>query len=175
MSSLHARRSYLAGNVSLHPLALLDRTLRDLELSPSQQADAEQSYEAVTQVLVKAGMPVAPHVPFMFAQGSMRLGTTVKPIGRDEHDLDIVCLLQKGGRWLSAHTVYELVWETLGRDGTYEKRRERKNRCIRLKYARQFYLDIIPAVPHHSTARWHPVRLRLCASELEHLAPDRLR
>jgi len=82
----------------------------------------------------------------------MRLGTTVKPIGQDEHDLDIVCLLRKGGIWLPANEVYELVWDTLGRDGTYQKMRERKNRCIRLKYARKFYLDIIPAVPHHATA-----------------------
>jgi hypothetical protein len=152
MSSLQSRRAYLAANVSVHPLALLDRILRDLELSPTQLADAQQSYEAVTQVLAKAGMPVAPHLPFMFAQGSMRLGTTVKPIGQDEHDLDIVCLLKKGGIWLPAHQVYELVWETLGRDGTYEKMRKRKNRCIRLKYARKFYLDIIPAVPHRTAA-----------------------
>jgi len=75
----------------------MDRVLRDLELSPTQLADAQQSYQAVTQVLAKAGTPVAPHLPFMFAQGSMRLGTTVKPIGQDEHDLDIVCLLKKGG------------------------------------------------------------------------------
>jgi len=114
-------------------------------------ADAQQSYEAVTAVLAKAGMPVAPHLPFMFAQGSMRLGTTVKPIGQDEHDLDVVCLLQKGGIWLPAGDVYELVWDTLGRDGTYEKMRKRKNRCIRLKYARKFYLDIIPAVPHYAS------------------------
>lgn len=152
MSSLQSRRTYLAGNVSLHPLALLDRILRDLELSPTQLADVQQSFEAVTGVLAKVGMPVAPHLPFMFAQGSMRLGTTVKPIGQDEHDLDIVCLLKKGGIWLPANDVYELVWETLGRNGTYEKMRERKNRCIRLKYARKFYLDIIPAVPHDTAA-----------------------
>jgi hypothetical protein len=148
MSSLESRRSLLGGGVSVHPLALLDRVLRDLELSPAQLADAEQSYEAVTRVLAKAGMPVAPYSPLMFAQGSMRLGTTVKPIGQNEHDLDIVCLLKEAGVWLSAQEVYDLVWDTLGRDGTYERMRERKNRCIRLRYARKFYLDIIPAVPH---------------------------
>lgn len=150
MSSITSRQSHLTENISLHPLALLDRLLRDLELSPTQLADARQSYEAVTQVLAKAGMPVAGYLPFMFAQGSMRIGTTVKPIDRDEHDLDVVCLLQKGGIWLPTNEVYELVWDTLGCDGTYKSMRERKNRCIRLKYARKFYLDIIPAVPHHS-------------------------
>lgn len=152
MSSLQSRQSYLTEGISLHPLALLDRVLRDLELSPTQLADAQQSYGAVTQVLAKEGMPVAPLLPFMFAQGSMRIGTTVKPIGQEEHDLDIVCLLRKGGIWLPANEVYKFVWETLGRDATYEKMRERRNRCIRLKYVRRFYLDIIPAVPHYTAA-----------------------
>lgn len=148
MNPLTSRSFGVAENISLHPLALLDRILRDLELSPTQLAEARTSYEAVTQALAKEGMPLAPFLPWLFAQGSMRIGTTVKPVGQEEHDLDIVCLLQKGGVWLPANEVYELVWETLGNDATYEKMRERRNRCIRLRYAHQYYLDIIPAVPH---------------------------
>lgn len=146
-----ARVSFQPINVSLQPLAVLDRYLRDVELTTEQLADAEQSYRAVTDVLAKAGMPVQPFFPFMFAQGSMRLGTTVRPIGQAEHDLDVVCLLRRGGVWLPASEVYQLVWDTLGSDGTYEKMRQRKNRCIRLKYARRFYLDIIPAVPDRAS------------------------
>ena len=119
-------------------------------MSPTQLAEARTSYEAVTQALAKEGMPLAPFLPWLFAQGSMRIGTTVKPVGQEEHDLDIVCLLQKGGVWLPANEVYELVWETLGNDATYEKMRERRNRCIRLRYAHKYYLDIIPAVPHYA-------------------------
>ncbi|HEV2805736.1 MAG TPA: nucleotidyltransferase [Chthoniobacterales bacterium] len=152
MSSLASRRSNVLPDVSLHPLALLDRILRDLELSPTQLVEARTSYEAVTEALAKAGMPVAPFLPSLFAQGSMRIGTTVKPVGQEEHDLDIVCLLQKGGIWLPANEVYELVWETLGNDATYEQMRERRNRCIRLRYAHKYYLDIIPAVPHSSAS-----------------------
>lgn len=151
MSSLTSHRSFVSDNISLHPLALLDRILRDLELSPTQLAEARMSYEAVTQALAKAGTPAAPFLPWLFAQGSMRIGTTVKPIGQEEHDLDIVGLLQRGGVWLPANEVYELVWDTLGRDATYARMRERRNCCIRLRYAHKYYLDIIPAVPH-STA-----------------------
>jgi hypothetical protein len=152
MTPLTSARLGVAQNISLHPLALLDRILRDLELSPTQLAEARTSYEAVTQALAKAGMPVAPFLPWLFAQGSMRIGTTVKPVGQEEHDLDIVCLLKKGGIWLPANEIYELVWETLGNDATYEKMRERRNRCIRLRYAHRYYLDIIPAVPHSNAA-----------------------
>ena len=97
MIPLTSRRFGGTENISLQPLALLDRILRDLELSPTQLVEARTSYEAVTQALVKAGMPVAPFFPWLFAQGSMRIGTTVKPIGQEEYDLDIVCLLKKGG------------------------------------------------------------------------------
>ena len=121
--------------------------LRGVELTPEDLADAKRSYEAVTEVLAKAGMPVQPYSPFMFAQGSMRLGTTVRPIGQDKHDLDVVCMLRIGGIRLSANEVYQLVWDTLGKDGTYREMRQRKNRCIRLIYARKFHLDITPAVP----------------------------
>jgi hypothetical protein len=150
MSSRHLRTSPLLRNISAHPLALIDRILRSAELTAEQLADAERSYRAVTEVLAKAGMPVQPYSPFMFAQGSMRIGTTVRPLGQDEHDLDVVCMLRVGGVWLSANEVYRLVWDTLGNDGTYREMRQRKNRCIRLSYARKFHLDITPAVPERT-------------------------
>ena len=136
--------------VSASPLAFIDRILRYVELTPTQFAKAEKSYEAVTQILAKAGMPVQPYSPFMFTQGSMRLGTTVRPIGQDEHDLDIVCMLRRGGVWLTARQAYELVWETLGNDGTYRAMRRKWKRCIRLVYAGDFHLDIVTAVPEQA-------------------------
>ena len=151
MSSYFQRRASDSSlgrlGVSIQPLALIDRMLRRVELTNEQHADAKRSYESVTELLAKAGMPVQPYSPFMFAQGSMRLGTTVRPIGQEEHDLDIVCMLRLAGVWLPTKQVFDLVWDTLGKDGTYREMRRRKNRCIRLVYARRFHLDITPAVP----------------------------
>lgn len=123
----------------------------DVELTEKQKQDAETSYEAVTGALAKAGLPVALYSPAMFAQGSMRLGTTVKPVGQEEHDLDIVCLLRKGNSSHATSHIYQLVWDALGLHGTYREMRQRKNRCIRLVYAHKFHLDITPAVPQAST------------------------
>jgi len=134
-------------NISVNPLALLDRILAEIELTATQRNQAEQSYKAVTELLAKAGMPVQPFGAYLFAQGSMRLGTTVRPIGKDVHDLDIMCLLRHGGRWLAPEQALELIWNTLGQHATYREMRERKCRCIRLIYARQFNIDITPAVP----------------------------
>ena len=112
MSSRHSMTAPRLPNLSVHPLALLDRILRTVELTTEQHADAERSYKAVTEVLAKVGMPVQPYSPFMFAQGSMRIGTTVRPIGQDVHDLDVVCMLRVAGVWLSAKEVFQLVWDT---------------------------------------------------------------
>src|SRR4030095_3074088 len=101
-------------NVSLNPLALLDRILAEIELTPTQRVQAEQSYKAVTELLAKAGMPVQPFGALLFAQGSMRLGTTVRPIGKDVHDLDIMCLFRHGGCWLATQPGFGLISETRG-------------------------------------------------------------
>ena len=48
-------------------------------------------YEAVCRWLEAQGGAVERHPPSMYPQGSIRIGTTVRTFGRDEHDLDFVC------------------------------------------------------------------------------------
>jgi len=82
----------------------------------------------------------------IFPQGSMRIGTTNRPWVGDEFDLDLVCRLHGCG---TAHpnAVYEAVYARLANNGLYRPILEKKNRCIRLNYAGDFHLDIIPACP----------------------------
>jgi len=82
----------------------------------------------------------------IYPQGSMRLGTTNRPWGREEFDLDLVCQLHGCG---GAHplAVYDLVHGRLDEHGTYKQILEKKKRCLRLNYAGNFHLDILPACP----------------------------
>jgi hypothetical protein len=136
-------------SAAVNPLAIIDRIIAEVELTPSQHDDARRSYEAVAQVLNKPQSPIRLFRPEIFPQGSMRLGTTVRPIGEDSFDLDMVCWLLASGKTWTPKEVYEWVWEALGSDETYRSMRRRKNRCIRLEYAdsRKFHLDVTPAVP----------------------------
>lgn len=131
----------------LNPLSFIDRLISDIELSPTQHAQAKQSYEAVTDVLQKIGSPIQGFSPRNRAQGSMRIGTTIRPPAQDEFDLDVLCWLDASGHRYTPHQIYELVWDTLGNHATYREMRVRRSRCIRLPYARQFHLDITPAIP----------------------------
>lgn len=147
----------------LNPLSFIDRIIADIELTPTQYEEAKTSYESVADVLNKPESPIRVWTPRIFPQGSMRLGTTVRPYGQDEFDLDIVCWLAASGKSYTPESVYEWVWKTLGEHGIYREMRERKNRCIRLNYARQFHLDITPAIPD-----WLPENSSLYVPDREH-------
>lgn len=133
-------------SVVVNPLALIDRIIADLELTPNQYDDATASYKAVAAALQKVSPQLRANI---FPQGSMRLGTTVRPIQGERFDLDMVCWLAVSGKQYSPEQVYAFVWEMLGQNETYRQIRKRKNRCIRLEYApeRKFYLDVTPAIP----------------------------
>ena len=133
-------------SVAINPLAVIDRIIADLELTQTQYEDATESYNAVADVLKKMHPELRPSI---FPQGSMRLGTTVRPIQGDRFDLDMVCWLSVSGKIHTPDQVFNHVWDVLGQHATYRQMRVKKNRCIRIEYApeRKFYLDVTPAVP----------------------------
>lgn len=131
----------------INPLSLIDRILAEIELTETQHAQAKQSYGAIAAVLQKAGSPLRLFNPFNRSQGSMRIGTTVRPLAREEHDLDVLCCLEASGAIYSPHHIYKMVWDTLYSDGTYREMIEPKRCCIRIRYAREFHLDVTPAIP----------------------------
>ena len=138
---------------------LLAQVARALQLTSEQYRLAEEHYKAVARWLAATGSPLAPYQPWIYPQGSMALETTVRPLGRDEYDLDLVCEMQPTG--MPAIWVYDNVFERLKANGQYAPIVEKKNRCVRLNYAHNFHLDIIPAEPDRSRnggAIWVPDR-----------------
>ena len=133
-------------SAAVNPLAVIDRLIAELELTPTQYDDATKSYEAVAAVLQKIDPQLSPSI---FPQGSMRLGTTVRPIHEDRFDLDIICWLNVSGKHHTPDQVFNVVWNALGQSEVYRQMRNKMKRCIRLEYApeRKFYLDVTPAVP----------------------------
>lgn len=129
---------------------LMDRFLyegsKELDLTPTQYQKAVSRYEAVGEYLDALGSPLKPYSPEIFAQGSMALGTTVKPIGRDEFDIDLMCQLEISSNEIPEH-VKRIVGERLRSHEQYRKMLLEKNRCWRLEYRGEFHMDIIPGIP----------------------------
>jgi hypothetical protein len=149
----------------------LDNLLADicveLQLSPTRYRQAEERYQAVASILESSGSPLKPYRPRIYPQGSMRLGTTVKPID-GPHDLDFVCELTVSHENVNPMALLNAFYQHLRGHGTYKDMVELKNRCVRVVYANEFYMDILPAcgdplaggtciqVPDRAVKGWKP-------------------
>lgn len=128
---------------------LLLRVCIGLQLTPTDYNLAVDHYQAIGRYLQAEGSPVAIHDPDIYPQGSLRIGTTVKPRGRQEYDLDLVCEMSRLN-WKTCSDPVSLLDDIerwLKANGTYKDKVERMNRCIRVNYEHQFHLDILPACP----------------------------
>jgi len=147
---------------------LLHRVCVELQISLSQHQLAEERYETVGDWLNADGSPIKAFRPIIYPQGSLRIGTTVRPSARQEFDLDIVLELPEAD-WEKIEdptVLIEALKARLEQNTLYRGKVERKNRCVRLKYADEFHLDILPAcpdlisgqncvvIPDRKTSRW---------------------
>lgn len=127
---------------------LLKRACEELQLNSSRYEQAVDRYEAVCGWLEGEGSGVAAFAPTIYPQGSMRIGTTVKPFGREEYDLDFVCEFRFSvSRLQSPLQLLKLLEARLRQHELYRSILEMKNRCVRLNYANEFHMDILPACP----------------------------
>lgn len=127
---------------------LLERICSKLQITPTQHEQAEGRYKAIGDWLEAEGSPLAHAKPVIYPQGSLRIGTTVRPLTRQEYDLDLVCEFELDWRRIPNPVVLlDVVEARLKAHETYRTMLKRKNRCIRVKYANQFHLDILPGCP----------------------------
>ncbi len=148
--------------------ALLELVCVELQITRTQYDDAERSYRAVGEFLDQPGTSLARFRPQVFPQGSMAIGTTNKPRHGEEFDVDLVCLLLRlDPSRADPEAVYAAVLERLRESDRYRPKLTPKPRCIRIDYAGQFHLDVIPACPSpRSGVPW---------GELAIVIPDRQR
>ena len=85
----------------------------------------------------------------IFVQGSYAMGTSIRPVdAKDEFDVDTVLVLtlkkDKGSLPDSTETL-RWVAERLRTNANYAKSLEVKKRCVRINYAGEFHLDVVPS------------------------------
>lgn len=101
----------------------------------------------------------------MYPQGSFRLKTTVKPLKGNEYDLDFVVELPVNAEMMPRE-LYDNIYRILRHDGVHNDMVEKKTRCVRLNYANDFHIDIMPGkaidratneiiVPDRELVRWY--------------------
>ena len=125
---------------------LLDRMAEELQLDDTRKARMNTAYNAVKGWIEADEKFFKPFRYDMYPHGSVRILTTVKPIGKDEFDLDVAIHLKTSWVTHAPAKIYAELKRRLEEHDTYKAILESKNRCIRLNYAGDFHMDILPGI-----------------------------
>ncbi len=128
--------------------SLLFDICEDLQLTPTQHQKAVDRYSAIARTLDGPDSPFNQIESNLYPQGSMRLGTTVKPI-EGPHDLDFVCEFNVSHTSVNPMDLLNAMYGVFAERGVYGGMVELKKRCVRIVYKDEFYLDILPACRDH--------------------------
>ena len=125
--------------------ALLEEVCNALQLTQTQYQQAVTHYRAVGEWL-KEDPILSGLASRIFPQGSMQLQTTVRPWRYIEYDLDLVYLIEVVNG-TTPRALYGKVQRRLMEHQVYRERLNSLPRCLRLTYAGDFHLDVVPACP----------------------------
>ena len=125
----------------------LEHLCQSLELTEAQFHEAKKRYEGVGRWLDDTRNPVL-RALVIYLQGSTAIGTTVRPINRNEHDVDLIAHCPDVSSGIPPAVLKRTIGERLRSNQHYARILEEKARCWRLSYANEFHMDITPAIPN---------------------------
>ena len=131
----------------------------EINISDAAFEKAKRRYLSIGEHLDREGSSLSGFSPVIHPQGSLLLGTCIKPVGDEDHyDVDLVCLLEA---MKTQHTQKDLK-ERVGHElklyvqmHAMKHRPHRGRRCWKIEYAEgdKFHLDVLPAIPDESGYR----------------------
>ena len=130
----------------------LEEIVNEISIPMSKYEEAESHYMTVGEWLASEDSELAKYEPSIYAQGSFALGTAIKPINKEEYDVDAVCKLNIPITAITQANLKKIVGDRLKKNNKYKSMLEEKKRCWTLKYSdsSKFHLDILPATPDNS-------------------------
>ncbi len=128
-------------------LDLIEQSCQYLELSPYQRNVAKQRYETAGDWLARSADSLLASVEIRL-QGSVGIGTTVKPLATNEHDVDLVAHVPDLDLTVSPAMLKRRIGDRLRENGNFAPLLVEMPRCWRLDYANEFHLDITPSIPN---------------------------
>lgn len=142
---------------------VLDRLGSKLDITKTQYETAKKRYEAVGKWLASGeyclteGNKVCLRDGVIYLQGSIQLATTVKPIGQDEFDVDLVFFSPNISKYdIEPSELNRLIGDRLRENDDYRNMMDaspnngRLKRGWRITYADEFHLDITPSINNHT-------------------------
>ena len=108
---------------------LLKAITEDLDIPTHAYEDAVLRYTDIGEWLAQEDSELAKFDPDIYPQGSFRLGTVVKPLGRDEYDIDLVCHLKIKKENTTQQELKDLVGKRLAAREDIKKILKPSRRC----------------------------------------------
>ncbi|MBS7327125.1 MAG: nucleotidyltransferase [Oxalobacter sp.] len=150
---------------------ILKKIVEEISITPTMRDKATESYEAVGKWIGEGLLFDVKIQP----QGSMNLGTTIKPISdNDDYDIDLVCLLEDG-KHLTAKQIKNIVGNRLKENEIYRQKIEEEGegkRCWKLQYY-EFHMDILPCVPRDSYEEPNNTEIRITHKNAPNIYVDK--
>ena len=123
---------------------ILTRIAVSLELDETRKQRMESAYNAVYDILEKDEVFFSKVDFLVYPQGSKAIGTTVKPRGKEEFDLDITVEIRDTYYNYTSSEIYNHLIRVLSSDDVYKEKLVKKNRCARINYVGDFHMDVLP-------------------------------
>ena len=136
---------------------VISRIIENLDISKSQYETAKDRYNAIGNWLAKGeycltnGSRICLKNGEIYPQGSIKLGTTVKPIGQEEFDVDLVFFTPNIlPTDIEPKELNRLIGNRLREHNVYKNMLSPLKRGWRITYADEFHLDITPSINNHT-------------------------
>jgi len=123
---------------------LLTRIAVSLELDETRKQRMDSAYNAAYDILKKDEVFFSKVDFLVYTQGSKAIGTTVKPRGKEEFDLDITVEIRDPYYNYTSSEIYNHLIRVLSSSDVYKEKLVKKNRCARINYVGDFHMDILP-------------------------------
>lgn len=124
-------------------MEVLDLALEQLDLSASDLEKIESAYRGVGNYLASCEHPLL-RDSLIYPQGSVRMRTSVKPLSKEEFDVDLILYLPHASG-ASRDDINDVVWQHLKAHKVYGPLTEKLARGFRINYKGNYHLDITPA------------------------------
>jgi hypothetical protein len=126
----------------------LEDTAAALDIPEEMAEEAILEYEKVGVWLGEEDSDLHDDEPQIFAQGSFRLGTAVRPIQAGaEFDIDLVCRLALHKEQITQKELKRRIGSRLKEHEELAAQLKERRRCWTLTYPKKFHLDVLPAIP----------------------------
>ncbi len=117
---------------------------KTVNLNQSRLDDLDERVTAIINCLRK-DQDFGPLVKTHIRQGSWAHRTIIKPLPGDEFDADILLQLTDVKEWSENPRSYiNELYQAFRRSATYRDKVQKKTRCVRIHYANDCHVDVVP-------------------------------